>query len=250
MTRPEDATHLLAAQRAPRTTPITEADLAPLPEPVQRYLRHTGISGRTPISAVRLKQRGELRTKPDARWMPVTAEQYFTVDPPGFHWYAHAYLGPLPLVSAHDSYVAGHGRMHIKLLSLLPMADSTGPGTDQSAMLRYLGEMCWFPTAWLSPNITWEAIDDRQARVIMTDGDHTDSGILTIDEDGRLQQYDTIRYMDQDGGTAIKRPWIGRILAEKAFHGLQIASSIEGVWVLETGEFPYVRLEVTEIEYT
>jgi hypothetical protein len=251
MSHPEEAARLLADSHLPPATPITEADLAPLPEPVQRYLRRTGIVGRMPIRSVHLKQRGALRTKPDARWMPVTAEQYFSVDPPGFHWYARAYIGPLPLVTAHDSYVGGQGRMQIKLLSLFSIADGTGPELDQGAMLRYLGEICWFPTAWLSPYLAWEAVNDHQARVSMTDGGRTDFGLLTFGDKGELKRYDAARYQDQGTGVpAIKRPWIGQILAENDFHGLRIASSIEGVWVLDTGEFPYVRLEVTEVEYT
>ncbi|UCH09319.1 MAG: hypothetical protein JSU61_08750, partial [Fidelibacterota bacterium] len=40
---------------------VTEADLDGLPEPVQRYLRYTGVVGKERIRVVRLKQRGQMR---------------------------------------------------------------------------------------------------------------------------------------------------------------------------------------------
>ncbi len=231
------------------TTTISDRDLVHLPEPVQRYLRHSGIVGYKPIQKIHLKQRGTLRTKPDSRWMPLTAKQTFTVNPPSFDWYATAYLGPLPIITAHDFYGEGQGRMHIKLAGLFTMGDASGDALNQGAMLRFLGEMCWFPTAWLSPYLNWEAIDNHHARVTMTDGKLMDSGILTFDNEGRLLQYEAHRFQDRGKEPAVKLPWIGKILSEGEFQGLRIPSSMEGIWRQESGDFPYVRLEVTEVEY-
>ena len=49
---------------------ITEDDIKHLPEPVQRYLRYTGIIGRQRVAFVRLKQSGAMRPKPDGKWFP------------------------------------------------------------------------------------------------------------------------------------------------------------------------------------
>jgi hypothetical protein len=105
-----------------------------------------------------------MRTGPDKPWMPVVAEQYFSVNPPGFVWSVNARMkGVLP-IAGRDRYADGHGHMLIKLASLLTVADGVGAEIDQGAMLRYLGEIVWFPSAALSDSVSWEAIDERSAR--------------------------------------------------------------------------------------
>ena len=65
---------------------------------MRRWLEVSGTVGRPRATTVRLKQRGELRIGPDKPWMPVAAEQYFSVDPPGFVWSVKArMMGVLPI---------------------------------------------------------------------------------------------------------------------------------------------------------
>ena len=49
---------------------ITDADLAPLPTPVQRYLRLAGVVGQPRVQNYRLRFRGRIRSAPDSAWMP------------------------------------------------------------------------------------------------------------------------------------------------------------------------------------
>lgn len=71
-----DAAELLAATRAPApSAPVTEADLAPLPAPVQLWLRRSGVLGKPRTRELVLEFRGRLRAKPDADWMNVTGRQ-------------------------------------------------------------------------------------------------------------------------------------------------------------------------------
>ena len=56
--------------------PVTEADLAPLPDPVRRYLRAAGVVGQPRVQNMRARMRGRIRSGPDAPWMPFTAEQH------------------------------------------------------------------------------------------------------------------------------------------------------------------------------
>src|SRR5690554_1845213 len=48
---------------------VTEEDLRDLPEPVQRYLRYSGVVGRPVARTARLKQRGRIRQGEDSPWM-------------------------------------------------------------------------------------------------------------------------------------------------------------------------------------
>jgi hypothetical protein len=57
---------------------------ASLPEPVRRYLRYAIPAGAPAIRTVYLRHEGFFRTKPNAPWLPIRGEQYFTVGRPGF----------------------------------------------------------------------------------------------------------------------------------------------------------------------
>ena len=156
---------------------ITEKDTQGLPEPVQRNLRYAGVIGKQRINTVRLKQKGLFRMKQGGKWMPYSALQYFTVDPPGFVWQVRVKAAPLFWISGRDMYYDGKGSMKMKLLSFIRVVDALGPKLDQGAMLRYLSEVIWFPTAYLSDYITWEAVDANSAKATMSYGGVTASAI-------------------------------------------------------------------------
>ena len=175
-----EARALLAAAGGSAARAVEAQELEKLPPPVRRWLEASGTVGHPRATTVRLKQRGELRTGPDKPWMPVAAEQYFSVDPPGFVWSVNArMMGVLP-IAGRDRYADGHGHMLIKVASLLTVADGVGPEIDQGAMLRYLGEIVWFPSAALSDAISWEAIDERSARATMRHAGVTVSAVFAL----------------------------------------------------------------------
>ncbi len=136
---------------------VTEEMLKNLPEPVQRYLNFTGVVGSPWIKTVRLKQVGKFRTGADRPWMPVTAEEIYTTDPPSLTWNARFKIAGLPLLRAKDRYESGQGHMFGKLLGFYTVFDIKGKELDQATMLRYLNEIIWFPTAFLGDNISWQA---------------------------------------------------------------------------------------------
>jgi hypothetical protein len=144
---------------------ITEADLNGLPEPVQRYFHYTGVTGKEKISTIRLKQAGVIRQTPEDQWKNIEAVEYYTVNPPAYVWMGQMATGPLSIFAARDSYSNGYGRMFIKMLGIKTIGDVRGEAMDHSALVRYLNEMIWFPTAFLNNNISWEAIDSKSAKL-------------------------------------------------------------------------------------
>lgn len=81
-----EARTLLAQASWSGSVVVERAGIEKLPPPVRRWLAASGSVGRARVKTVRLKQRGELRTSPDAAWMPAVAEQYFSTEPPAFVW--------------------------------------------------------------------------------------------------------------------------------------------------------------------
>lgn len=78
---------MLADARPSNAQIITERDLERLPEPVRRWLRHSHVVGSPLPTTVRLRQNGQFQMA-GRGWMPFAAEQYFTINPPGFLWKA------------------------------------------------------------------------------------------------------------------------------------------------------------------
>ena len=243
-----DEARQLLESTAGRDSIITEKDIEGLPEPVQRNLRYTGVIGKQRISTVRLKQKGLFKMKQGRKWMPYVARQYFTTDPPGFVWQARVKAAPLFWISGRDMYYGGKGSMKIKLWSFIRIVNAAGPKLDQGAMVRYLSEIIWFPTAYLSDYIAWEAVDTNAAKATMSYGGVTASAILRYDEDGRLIEFVADRYMGAGDKAALEK-WSTPVREYAEMNGLQIPVKGEAVWNLASGDFSYVDLKVTDIEY-
>jgi hypothetical protein len=237
---------LFGASRAVRPTIVTEADLATVPKSVQRWLRYSQVVGKERPVTVRLKQQGQLRLGQDQAWMPFEAEEYYTTDPPGFVWPVQMRMALLLSVTGWDRYVDGVGSIQMRLLSVIPVANKCGGGLNQGGLLRYLNETMWFPAAALSPYITWEGGSATSARATMSYGGETASATFMFDDEGRLTDMVAQRYNDARGRL---ETWSTPIGAYGEFEGVRVPVAGEGVWKYETGDFPYIRLRVTDLDY-
>lgn len=227
---------------------ITPETIAGLPDPVRRWLSASGAIGRTPVSTVRLTQRGEMRQRPDSDWVPATAEQVFSVSPPGFVWRTTMEMMPLVTVLGEDLYALGRGRMRISAYGLLTIVDASGAQMDQGTMLRYLAEICWFPTAALSPHVSWTAIDSLSALATLTDGERSVSGMFRFDQEGDVLGFEADRYMDRPEGATLER-WVITMEEAKDLGGFRIPVKSSVTWRLKEGDNTWFRLEVESIEY-
>jgi hypothetical protein len=223
--------------------------LAGLPEPAQRYLRYAGVIGRPLADTVRVRQRCQMRMAPGLPSFPLVAEQWYTVDPPGFIWDATVPAECLPLVRGRDGYLDGQGLMTIRLGSMVPVVDASGPEMDDASLLRHLSEMPWFPSAFLRANVAWEAIDDAHVRVTLADGDRRATGVLEIDAEGRLVAFRAERHAMVGTGFEL-RPWTAPTHAYGEFEGLRLPVRGAAVWGLPDGtELEYITVELTDVAY-
>jgi hypothetical protein len=181
--------------------------------------------------------------------MDFTADQYYRTSPPGFRWNARFKVAGLPVLRAEDSYKEGHGHMYGRLLGLKTIFDERGPKLDQASMLRYLNEAMWFPTAYLGENMRWEAVDRGSARVVFNDHGREVSARLYFDRDGRLADFKARRYREVDGEFSLD-DWSTPISAYGEFGGLKLPAGGVGVWHLSGGDFAYIELEITAVEYS
>lgn len=234
--------------RVPDAPPaiVTAKEVAPLPPPVRRWLEASGVVGRERAQVVRLSQRGEMRTAPDQPWMHAEARQYFSVDVPGFVWIVSVTMNGLPVVG-RDTYEDGHGHMLIKAGGLITLANGRGPQIDQGTLLRFLGEIVWFPSAALAPYIRWAPIDDTSARATMSHGGVTASGVFTFDQEGRAVKMTATRYKG-DGESASLERWEVPSTAWSRLGGVLMPVRGTATWKLGSGDLEYYRWEITDVE--
>jgi hypothetical protein len=227
---------------------VTADMLKNLPEPAQRYLNYAGIVGRPWIDTVHIKYEGIFRLGADKPWMPIKAEQFYTTNPPGFHWKARFKMFGLWIVKGDDTYKAGHGHMFGKVAGLYPIFDARGPELDQGTMMRYLNEMTWFPIALLSDYVTWQAVDAHSFDVTFTDCGRSVTARFLIDDAGRLINFVTQRYRENKG-TYTLDTWTTPMTEYGHLAGLNLPIRGQAVWKLPTGDLPYADFTLNSIEY-
>lgn len=229
---------------------VTEGEIAHLPPVVQRWLRRSNAVGKPINHTVHLHQSGLMRTTREGKWMPVTAEQYFTVDQPGFVWVADVKAAPGLHLLGRDLYRDGHGHMLIKALSLYPVADSRGATVDQGTLLRYLAETAWFPSAALAPYIKWQPVDNHRAMATMHWGDITASGVFGFTPEGDLESFSAMRFYDRKEGATLE-PWLIKVEpgAYKEFDGVRIPVRSTVTWQLREGDLTWYQVQIEDVKY-
>jgi hypothetical protein len=244
-----EAKTILARIPNSNTEIITKEMLANLPPVVQKWLTRSGVIGKEKINTVRLKQTGEMKTKPEGKWMPFTATQYFTVNEPAFVWTTEVQMMPLVNLTGRDKFEKGHGEMAIKLLSLYKVAyGHDNEKINSATMLRYLAETSWFPTAALSEYIQWETIDSLSAKATFTDNGLKVSGIFKFNEQGDMIAFTADRYYGTDNNAALEK-WVVETEDWKDFNGIRIPYKSKITWQLKTGDFNWAKMEITDLGF-
>ncbi|HEX6225770.1 MAG TPA: DUF6544 family protein [Chryseolinea sp.] len=243
-----DVRLLLTSQIAEPRTLITQQSLGILPPIVQRWLANSNVVGKEKIHTVHLTQKGRMKNKPGGRWMSMNAEQVITCHTPGFVWNAVIDAGYFLRLTGRDKYMDGKGNMLIKAQGLVTIADSGGDETDQGAMMRYLAEIIWLPTAALSNYIQWEHVNDTTARATMSFANKTVDGLFLFDHNGDITGFEGRRYANFDGHFSLET-WAIRVIGHREFAGFRIADKCEVTWKLNRGDFTWLQLEVTDIIY-
>jgi hypothetical protein len=226
--------------------------LAPLPAPVQRYLRTVLRDGQPLIQDVRLCHEGEFNLGAGTdRWRPFRSEQQVVLHPPGFDWYARVVMLPGLAVRVHDAYIAGEGILRASLAGLYSPLDLADRGElARGELMRLLAESPWYPTLLLpGAGVEWEALDDRCARARLRDGDLVVMLEFGFDDGGLVQTVtapDRGRLVD---GQSLPTPWRGRFWEYAERNGVRVPLAGEVAWLLPEGPAPYWRGRLRRIEY-
>lgn len=238
------------ARIAPAET-VTEADLTRLPQPVQRYLRATGVVGRPRVQSFRVRMHGRIRNGPDARWMPLTAEQYNVVGEAARLFYLNASMFAVP-VQGYHRYVGAAASMTVKAAALVPVVRACGPEMSQSETVTLFNDMCVMaPATLIDAAIQWEPVDACTARAVFTNAGHTIRAELTFNEAGELINfYSDDRYQTAGDGRSMRRVrWSTPLREYRTFGTVRLASGGEARWHEPSRDYPYIELTFDRIEY-
>lgn len=230
---------------------VTEADLAPLPAPVRRYLRAVGVVGRPRVVDYRLRFRGRIRSAPGARWMPFTAEQQSFADEPARLFLMRARMFGLPVESFHR-FVGGHATMEVKLLGAIRLADARGDELDRSEAVTLFNDMCLMaPATLVDPAVTWEPVDAKTARARFALGGRSIAATLHFGDDDFLASFDSDdrSRLEADGRSFARLRFSTPVRDFRDYGPAKLPSHGEARWRLPGGEFTYGEFHLVEVEY-
>jgi len=220
-----------------------------LPPPVARYFRFALLSGQPLVQRAQLRQAGRFAQRRD-RWVPFTAVEEIAVWPPGFVWDARVRVAPLVTAFVRDRYLGDAAAMYVALMGVVPMVNRRG-STElaTAALLRYLSEGAWLPTALLpAAGVEWVGIDDSTARATLRDGGTTASMEVRFGPAGEIVQVSAMRFRSVDGKDVLT-PWVGYFRDYTRVAGMMVPLQGEVGWMLPDGWFPYFRGRIVGAEY-
>jgi len=244
-----ETANLLSQSGRSQTMLFTENEITNLPVPVQKWLLTSGVIGKEKIQMGRIEQKAYLKMKPEqANAYPATAVQYTTLDIPAFVWMVDVPMNSLMNFKGRDKFAEGRGEMLIKMNALIPVVNEHGEKLNEGSLQRYLGEMVWFPSLAASPYIQWESIDELTAKATMSYKGTSGSGTFYFNEAGDFTKFIALRYKDNTP-EAKRYEWILTVDEYRVFQGIKVPSRMKATWKLETGDWTWLHLEITDIHY-
>jgi len=107
------------------------------------------------------------------------------------------------------------------------------------------------PSASLNQNIQWEQIDSVSARATIQSGHTKVSGIFIFNMNGDFERFEADRYYIIGKEEPRLEKWVVTTVpgAYKLFDGVRIPYKSELTWNLKEGEYNWLRLELTDIDF-
>jgi len=228
---------------------LTEADIANLPVPVQRYLRTSGSVGQPRVRNFFVRMHGRIRNGPQAPWISLSAEQHNFIAPAARLFYLTGSMFAIP-VQGYHRYVGPTATMQIKAAALVPVVDASGREMDQSETVTLFNDMCIMaPATLIDQAIVWEPVDAQTVRASFTNAGHTIHAELSFNDAGELTNFRSDDRYQADGKKIQKTRWSTPMAEYRAFGPVRLASAGEGHWHERDGEYAYIQLTIDDVRY-
>lgn len=245
-----DSALLLAAEKSTHTPVlVTEADLAPYPQQLQRYLRRAGVVGKPRVQNVRLTFTAQMRNDAKSPWMESTATQYEFYDPPARLFFMQASRSGVPFDVFHR-YVGTEATFQVRIAGLIPMVNESGPLMTRSETVTLFNDMCLLaPGSLIGAPVTWTVVDDATLRARYSNAGHTIEAVLTFDASGDIQNFVSQDRGKEVNGEQLVTPWDTPVSAYATFDGVRIVSQAEARYEENGEQSAYGRFTITGAEF-
>jgi hypothetical protein len=195
------------------------------------------------VNVVRIAERGEFRSAPNARWGPFTSELEIDARRSRFRWDARFRGGARGFFGVTDAYENGAGRLTIRVGGV-PVKKMTGLEFDKGELQRYISSFVMCPPMLINnPSLVWTAAGPSTLRVC--DRDDPTGATVDVDVDGEgspvLIRAERPRSV---GSQAPLTPWFAVASEFREREGLRIPNRLVVSWGLPEGPFDYYRGEV------
>jgi len=225
-----------------KTDFLTEADLLPLPKPVQRYLKYSGVLNKPKVKNMRIVFEGQMREK-GKDFFPFTCEQYNFFDEPTRLFFMKGKIKGFTF-SGYHKYSKAIAMMDIRLFGFFSVVKIDGKDMDKAETVTLFNDMCLMaPATLIDKRIIWEAVDSNSAKGTFTNQAITISAILYFNEKGQL-----INFISNDRDVN-HYPFSTPVRNYKKTNGINIMTYGETIWHYPDGKFTYGKFNLKEIEY-
>lgn len=227
---------------------VEEIEIGDVPKIVWKYYNFAGVFGKKKASRVKVSLKGYVRNIENEKWKPFTSEQYYTIDPISYVWNKKTYLGKFPTTLMYEKLGETMGYMSYKVLGVFKSFEHVGRAVNEAAVIKYLNDILWFPTAFIHKDIKWEEVDENAARAIITKGNITRSAIFYFNNEGMPVNFKSNRYKyrGKERGTY---EWSVPVKGWKEFNGCKVPQFGRVLWHLPEGDFCYMQFEVVDIKF-
>ena len=230
----------IAMPTAAPGTPVTEADIAVLPEPARRYFRRANVAGKPRVSSFSVVMEGRIRNGPGEPWMPLVMRQFNRLDNPARVVFLTSTKPPM---NGIDSFLDGEGRMLIKAANLIKVVDSRGPEMAVSALVTFLNDLVLCPLAYFSLPLRWRQAGPDSVELSMTHAGMSVSAVLTVDALGHAVDWRTDDRYAEVKGKNFKDKWSTPFRGAIEFAGLRIPEQGSGIHDYDGNPYIYVELD-------
>ncbi|WP_372947544.1 DUF6544 family protein [Mariniphaga sp.] len=245
----EETSVVLGNTTSRKSEILTEKEILHLPAPVQKWLKVSGAIGKEKIRTVALKQSFQMKLKPEQKnWKQAITQQFFNAENPAFIWTVRMKMAPFVSVLGRDKFIDGKGEMQMTLNGILNLGKETGEKMDEGTLQRYLGETVWFPSGMVSPHISWQELDPHSAKATMNFKETSGSGNFYFNSEGIFEKFVAMRYYG-NAKDAKRYEWIITAQEHAEFNGIKIPSKLEATWMLDSGPWTWLKLEIAEVDY-
>lgn len=238
-----------AAQPLATGAPLREEDLAPLPPPVQRYVRASGTVGKPRPQNVRVEFEAVMHRKPGDAGMPATSAQVNFFVRPARLFLMKARMYGLPVRALHV-YRAEQATFQVRIASLVDMIDQSGEQISRAETVTVLNDLCAFaPGALVDDRLAWRPIDDRSAAVTFTNGPQQVSATLIFGADDQLVDFWSDDRPDSSSGRPVPMRWSTPLGGYRVFSGIRVPTRGSTVYARPEGPFTYGEFTLRSIAW-